>query len=319
MEYKDYYKILGVDKNATEEQIKKAYRHLAKKYHPDKNKGDKVAEEKFKEVSEAYEVLKDPEKRKKYDQLGANWKQFQQSGGSAEGFDWSQWTGPGGATFHFEGDPHAFFGSGSGFSEFFETIFGGMGGARRGRSGFGGQTKGYKGQDYQAEITLTLEEAYHGTSRIFEINGKKIRITIKPGTEDGQLLRVKGQGAPGIRGGEAGDLYVKVRIAPHPRFERQGDDLLQTFPVHLYTAVLGGEAEVPTLSGQVKVKIPAGTQNGKVLRLRGKGMPKYNRPNEYGDMLIKIQVVIPERLSAEERGLFEKLKKLSDTKTNTYV
>lgn len=323
MEYKDYYKTLGVDKSASQEEIKKAYRNLAKKYHPDKNKGKKYAEEKFKEISEAYEVLKDPEKRKKYDQLGTNWKNFQQSGGQEGGFDWTQWTSqPGGKTFHFEGDPSEFFGSESGFSDFFETIFGGMGGSRTTeRSSFrgGGRTRGFKGQDLQAEITLTLEEAYHGTSRIFQLDGKKIRITTKPGTQDGQTLRVKGQGSPGMNGGEAGDLYVKVHIAPHHLYTRRGDDLLQTLSVPLYTAVLGGEAVAHTFTGNVKINIQPGMQNGKMLRLRGKGMPVYGKEKEFGDMLVTVQVKIPEKVTSEEKELFQKLKALSNRKANSYI
>jgi len=319
MEYKDYYKILGVDKSASQEEIKKAYRHLAKKYHPDKHKGDKQAEEKFKEIGEAYEVLKDPEKRKKYDQLGANWKHFQQAGGQAGDFDWSQWTSrPGGRTFTFEGDLSDLFGGSSGFSDFFETIFGGMGGSGRGQSRRT-RTAGAKGSDVQSEITLTLEEAYHGASRIFQLGGKKIRITIKPGIEDGQQLRVKGHGSPGRFGGEAGDLYVRVRIAPHPRYARHGNDLLQTLPVNLYTAVLGGQAEVPTFTGNVKITIPPGTQNGKTLRLRGKGMPVYGRENQFGDMLVKVHVRIPEKLTAEEKELFERLRTMANKKTTSYA
>lgn len=322
MEYKDYYKILGIDKSASADEIKKAYRALAKKYHPDKNKGNKQAEEKFKEIGEAYEVLKDPEKRKKYDQLGANWKHFQQAGGQAGDFDWSQWTSrPGGSTFHFEGDLSDFFGGKSSFSDFFEAIFGGMGSSRPGKSTFrsGARAGRYKGQDFQAEITLTLDEAYHGASRIFQLDGKKLRITTKPGTQDGQTLRVRGQGSPGMNGGEAGDLYVKVHIAPHHLYERRGDDLLQTLTVPLYTAVLGGEVLVPTFTGNVKIAIPPGTQNGKTLRLRGKGMPVYGKEKTFGGMLVTVHVKIPERLTAEEKELFQKLKALSNKKTGSYA
>ncbi|RMG76946.1 MAG: J domain-containing protein [Bacteroidetes bacterium] len=320
MEYKDYYKILGVDKNATKDEIKKAYKKLAKKYHPDRNPGNKEAETKFKEINEAYEVLSDDEKRQKYDTLGENWRNFQQSGGQG-GFDWSQWTAgnDGGSYYYYEGDPSDIFGE-SGFSDFFETIFG----SGRRRSGFGSQqhtrqSRAFKGQDYKTDITITLEEAYHGTSRIINVNGNKIRINIKPGSYDGQKLKVKGKGAPGINGGENGDLYIHIHIPEHYLYQRKGDDLYQKINIDLYTAVLGGKAEVNTFTGPVKVKIPAGTQPGKKLRLKGKGMPKYNLPGQFGDMYVEVNVKIPTDLSAEEKELFEKLKAIYEQKHKATV
>ncbi|TPE45954.1 DnaJ C-terminal domain-containing protein [Pontibacter mangrovi] len=308
MEYKDYYNILGVDKKATQAEIKKAYRSLAKKYHPDKNKGNKEAEEKFKDISEAYEVLGDEEKRKQYDQLGANWRQFQQQGAGG------QYYGQPGGGFRgsYQGDFSDIFGAGGGggggFSDFFEQFFGGGGAA-----GFGGQRAGGrapKGQDYQAEMEISLQEAYTGTSRLLNVNEQQLRITTKPGVADGQVLRIKGKGAPAPAGGQPGDLYINVRVMPDARFERAGDDLTTTLPVDMYTAILGGEVQAPTMSGQVKLKIPGGTQSGKILRLRGKGMPKYGQPDQHGDLYVKLEVNLPTSLSAEERELLERLRDL---------
>ncbi|SFF89042.1 DnaJ C-terminal domain-containing protein [Pontibacter chinhatensis] len=304
MDYKDYYKILGVDKKAPQAEIKKAYRALAKKYHPDKNKGDKEAEEKFKDVSEAYEVLGDEEKRKQYDQLGANWRQFQQGGAGGQYYGGQ----PGGGFRGYQGDFSDIFGSGgggSGFSDFFEQFFGGGS-----RGGFGGHRPA-KGQDYQADMEISLQEAYAGTSRLLNVNEQQLRITTKPGVSDGQVLRIKGKGAPAPGGGTAGDLYINVRVLPDPHFERSGDDLTTTLPVDMYTAILGGEAQVPTMSGLVRLKIPAGTQNGKTLRLRGKGMPHYGHASQHGDLYVKIEVKLPTSLSAEERDLLERLRELS--------
>ena len=307
MEYKDYYKILGVDKSATPKDIKKAYRKLAAKYHPDKTKGDKAAEEKFKEINEANEVLSDPEKREKYDTLGANWQAYEQAGG-----DWRQYANQsqnnGGQTFYYEGDPSEFFGEGggSGFSSFFDMFFGGSG-----RQGFGGRSRrsqqGFSGGDIEAELPITLVEAYQGSKRTFELNGKKLRITIKPGSYDGQKLKIKGKGQPGVNGGQQGDLYIYLKIQPDPRFERKGNDLVTTKAIDLYTAILGGKIEVPTMSGIVKMTVPKGTDNGKTLRLKGKGMPIYNTKS-FGDLLVRIVVELPKNLTKEEEELFVKLR-----------
>jgi curved DNA-binding protein len=310
MEYKDYYKILGVDKKASQAEIKKAYRKLAVKYHPDKAQGNKASEEKFKEINEAYEVLSDPKKREKYDTLGANWKQFEQGGG---GFDPRQWGGTGGGgSFHFEGDPSEIFGEG-GFSDFFNMFFGGQGMGGTGRT-YQRRPRARKGHDYEVETTLTLEEAYHGTTRILNLEGKKIRMKIKPGAYDGQKLRVKGKGGPGAHGGSAGDLYLHIKVAPHHLYKRNGDNLEQVLNLNFYTAVLGGKATAHTFTGPVNVKIPAGTQNGKVLRLKGKGMPVYGKSGTYGDMLLKVNVLIPRHLTQREKELFEELKKLDEQK-----
>lgn len=309
MEYKDYYKILGVSKEATQDEIKKAYRKLAVKYHPDKNPDSKEAE-KFKDIGEAYEVLKDPEKRKRYDELGANWKHYQQQGTDGGGSDWSQFGGRrGGGTYTtFEGDPGNLFGN-SDFSDFFEMFFGGYG-SRQSQSQRSQTYGGFKGQDYEAQATITLEEAYHGTSRILNLNHKKIRIRLKPGITDGQVLRIKGKGAPGINGSPAGDLYLNVQVKKHHTFERKGNDLHVDVPIDLYTAVLGGKASITTIKGKVNATIPKGTQNGKVLRLKGLGMPDYNNNTHYGNLYARINITIPQDLSPEETRLFEKLKAL---------
>jgi curved DNA-binding protein len=316
MEYKDYYKILGVSKTATQDEIKKAYRKLAVKYHPDKNEGDKASEEKFKEISEAYEVLGDPEKRKKYDKLGANWKQYQESG--FNGFQGAGGQGghPGGGYYYtFEGDPSDLFGGG--FSDFFEAFFGGSGGFPGGRTagrssrntGFGrGFDAGIPGSDLEGDLHISLQEAYHGTSRIVKIGDEKIRVKIKPGAYDGLKMRVRGKGGKG-RGGRAGDLYLTVRVEKDPVFERKGDDLYVELPVDLYTALLGGTVHVRTLDGLVKMKIPEGVKNGQLLRLKGKGMPHYDKQG-HGDLFARVKVVLPEKLTSEQKELLKKMKEL---------
>ncbi len=312
MEYKDYYKILGVSKSASQDEIKKAYRKLALKYHPDKNPDDKKAEERFKDVGEAYEVLKDPEKRKKYDQLGANWKQFEHAGaGSQGGFDWSQFGGRGGRrTYYYEGDPGDIFSeTGSGFSDFFKAFFGDMGGGRHSQR-FTDQ-RVYKGQDLQAEMEITLLEAYHGTSRILNVNGQKLRITTKPGAYTGQELRIRGKGQPGKGGGERGDIYIKIKVLPDNAYTREGNDLVMNARIDLYTAVLGGKIAVNTLAGKVNVTVLPGSQPGSRLRLKGKGMPVYGKSGIYGDLYIRLNINIPKNLSRKEKELFEKLRDLN--------
>lgn len=314
MEYKDYYKILGVDKKATKEEIKKAYRRLAVQHHPDKNPGDKKAEDQFKLVNEAHEVLGDPEKRKKYDELGENWNRFEQGGnsGPGSGFDWSAFGGGGsrGTSYRYEGDPDGMFGE-SGFSDFFEAFFGGS----TRKQGRGSRTQAhFKGQDYEAEMEITLEEAFHGASRIIRVHNEKLRITAKPGAYDGQLLRIKGKGAQGSSDQHRGDLYVRIRLIPHPVFDRKGDDLHSSQYIDLYTAVLGGDTLVDTIGGAVKIKIPAGTQDGKNIRIKGKGMPVYEKSGTHGDLYVQLRVSLPENLSGEERQLFEQLRKLQREK-----
>jgi curved DNA-binding protein len=308
MEYKDYYKILGVDKKASQDEIKKAYRKLAIQYHPDKNPGNKEAEEKFKLINEANEVLGDEGKRKKYDELGENWNRYQQPGQQGGGFDWSAYEQGGRGTYYQEGDLNDFFGAGgSGFSDFFEAFFGGGGGNRSGRQG---RSADFRGSDYEAEMEISLDEALNGTSRIINLQNEKIRITTKPGAYEGQLLRIKGKGAKGSREGQHGDLYVRVHVKPHPLFRRKDDDLYTTHTIDLYTAVLGGDAVVKTLDGAVKIKVPSGTQNDRTIRVKGKGMPVYGKAGTHGDLYIQLKISIPEKLSSEEKKLFEQLKNL---------
>lgn len=310
MEYKDYYKILGVEKSASQADIKKAYRALAKKFHPDKTKGDKAAEEKFKDISEAYEVLGDKEKRQQYDQLGANWRQFQQGGAGGQ---YHRQPGGGFQGGFSQRDMNDMFGGGGGgFSDFFEQFFGGGGAGFK--QGAAGGARARKGQDYQAEAEITLQEAYSGTSRLLNVNNQQLRITIKPGVASGQTLRIKGKGGPAVGGGENGDLYIQVNVKPDPDFERKDDDLYTSLSLDMFTAILGGDAHVKTMSGELKLKIPAGTQSGKTLRLRGKGMPVYNRPDQHGDLYVKIDIKLPTNLTKEEQSLLERLRELRHEK-----
>jgi len=303
MIYKDYYKVLGVGKTATQDEIKKAYRKLANKYHPDKTKGDKTAEEKFKDVNEANEILSDPVKRKKYDQFGADWKRYEESGQQPGGFDWSKYTADRGGQEHSmsQEEFNAMFG-GEDTGDIFETIFGQHTGSRSGR-----RSRVRKGEDFEAETTLTLEEAYHGSERLLKIHDQTIKILMKPGIVDGQVLRVADKGGRGSNGGANGDLYITIRIAPHAEFQRKGNDLYCDKPVDLYTAILGGKAQIKTMKNTVNVDIPKGTHNGKVLRLLSLGMPVYGAKNEFGNMYVTVVIQLPDHLSEQEIELFRKL------------
>lgn len=300
MEYKDYFKTLGVDRNADDKEIKRAYRQLALKYHPDKNPGDKQAEERFKEINEAYEVLGDPEKREKYKQLGESYRAWERMGGRSGGFDWSQWTqgAPGGVHVEF-GDLGDIFGLG--FSDFFNSIFGGVPGQQRG--GFGrAQTRG---RDIEQPVSISLSEAHHGTLRILQHDGRRLEIKIPPGAKTGTKVRIAGKGHPGSAG--PGDLFLNVKVENDPRFDRKEDNLYTEVEVDLYTAVLGGEEIVPTLTGPVILTIPPGSQTGQIFRLRNRGMPKIRKLKSFGDLYVKIKVMIPENLSPEENDLFKRL------------
>lgn len=298
--YKDYYKVLGVAPNATTDEIKKAFRKLAVKYHPDKTRGDKAAEEKFKEINEANEVLSDPEKRKKYDRFGKDWQRYQESGAQPGGFDWSKYAGSQGGAERTDDFSSIFGGEDAG--SLFEILFGQQGGRKRGR-----RSATLRGEDIGTEATLSLEEAYHGSTRLIEVNGQTIKVTIHPGIEEQQVLRIPGKGTPGPGGGPAGDLYLTIRIAAHPDYHRKGNDLHRGLSVGLYTAVLGGKVELETLKGTIKVDIPGETPNGRVLRLRGLGMPLYGKKQQFGDLFVKVVVKIPEGLSEKEVELFRKL------------
>jgi curved DNA-binding protein len=293
----DYYKILGVPRNATQEEIKKAYRKLAIKYHPDKNPNDKKAEEKFKTVSHANDVLSDPEKRKKYDQFGENWN-IPHEQGEGRPFTGRQGTYQGNAE-----DFESFFGGNTGaFSDIFENLFG-SGRQQKKKS----RTYSFAGNDLRAEIEISLEEAYSGVNKTFTLRNQTMNIKLKPGIRDSQVLKLKGKGTEGINGGEPGDLYITVKVKDHPDFKRKGDDLYTDLHVDIYTLILGGKAEVKTLSGILKVDLSPGTQNEKVLRLRGKGMPLYNSPSHFGDLYITIKADVPAKLSEREKALFEQL------------
>ncbi len=314
MEYKNYYQILGVDKNATEKEIKKAYRKLARQYHPDKNPNDKKAEDKFKEINEAYEVLGNPENRAKYDQLGQSYQRYQQMGGAPGGFDFSQWTaagGPGGGYQQVNIDFDDLFGGASGFSEFFRTIFGGS--PRTQRTGYEdlfGRQPQMIGQDIDYRVEITLEEAYHGTTRtLSKDGGEQFTTRIPRGAKTGTKVRLRGKGEPGQGG--PGDLYLVIRVQSHPTFKREGNNLKVNVPVDVITAVLGGKVNVPTLTGPVKLTIPPGTQGGRTFRLKGKGMPDLRRKDEYGDLLATVHILVPEKLTDEQRRLYHQLAELS--------
>jgi curved DNA-binding protein len=309
MEYKDYYRILGVDKNASEQDIKKAYRKLARKYHPDMNPDNKKAEERFKDINEAYEVLSDPAKRQKYNQLGADWSRWQQMGGNPGNFDWSQWMSgaPGGAHGATFQDLSDLFGGRRGglFSDFFSQIFGGMTGGARNRD-YRFQPRSQPAQNYQQQVEISLQEAYHGTTRTLAQSRRKVKIPA--GVKTGSKVRIAG-GAPDRGTGTPGDLYLLIRVQPDPQFERKENNLYSKIEVDMYDALLGGEVTVPTMSGPVKLKIKPGTQNGQTIRLRGKGMPLLRRKGEYGDLYAQVNVKLPDKLTAHQRALLEEMRR----------
>lgn len=298
MAYIDYYKVLGLSKNASEKDIKKAYRKLARKYHPDVNPNNKEAEKKFKQINEANEVLSNPENRKKYDKYGEHWqhadeiekanKQRQSQQQYAGGFGGAQHTG-------FEGED---------FSDFFSSMFGGASGAG------GRRSVKFRGQDYNAELHLNLTDVYKTQKQVITVNNKKIRLTIPAGVENGQVIKIKGKGGPGINGGPNGDLYITFSITNNTKFKRDGSNLYTTVDLDLYTAVLGGELTINTLDGKVKLKVKPETQNNTKVKLKGKGLPVYRKEGIYGDLYVTYNIKIPKNLSPKEKQLFQELAKL---------
>ena len=314
VEFKDYYKTLGVPREASQEDIRKAFRKLAREYHPDVAKDKKKAEEKFKEINEAYEVLGDPEKRKKYDQLGADWNR---PGGFQPPPGW-QWEAqqPGGGFYQWGGDGGGvqFEFGGTGFSDFFEAFFGGG----RGRSAFGGtgrrQATAERGADVEADIMVTLEEALHGSTRTVSLRRagsnkvENYQVKIPRGVHEGQRIRLRGQGEAGVRGGKSGDLFLRVRLARHPDFSVEGSDLIHEVKIEPWRAVLGSELVVPTLEGNVRLKIPQGTQGGQRFRLRERGLPGVS--GKRGDLYVNIQINVPKKLTEREKEIWRELAKL---------
>jgi len=306
MAKRDYYEILGVGKNANADEIKKAYRKVAMQYHPDRNPNDKQAEERFKEINEAYQVLNDPKKRAHYDKLGSDYSTWQRRGAPGGDFNWEDYVSgyPGGTRVNVEDLEDLFGGAGGGFSDFFRTIFG------RGAEGMGGAATGTRTrasqqpQGYQQELEITLDEAYQGTTRVFQSDGKQKQISIPAGVRTGSKVRVAGAGPNGL------DLYLIVEVKEDPRFERRGNDLHTTTTVNVFTAILGGEAEVETLSGKIKLNIPSGTQPEQIFRLAGRGMPSVKNKEEKGDLYVRLKVQIPKYLSAKQRELLEEASRL---------
>jgi len=327
MEFKDYYATLGVNKSATDKEIKQAFRKLARKHHPDVNPGDKAAESKFKEINEAYEVLGDSAKRKKYDELGANWRAYEQAerAGGPNPFA-GQWNanvggGQGGGGFRTmtQEEMEEMFGDQNPFSDFFTTFFGGGFGAREpsARGGARGRSRTRPGRDVEHEIELSLEDAYHGTMRRLSLkhdgHARTVDVRIPAGVGDGSRVRISGEGESGTGGAASGDLYLRVRLAPHPLFERKARDLYVKVPLPVTTAVLGGEVEVPTISGKpVRLKIPALTQNGQVFRLKGYGVPAVGKNDDKGDAYARVEIQLPAQLTPEERNHYEALAKLHE-------
>jgi curved DNA-binding protein len=302
VDYQDYYKVLGIDRKASQEEVKRAYRKLAMKYHPDRNPGNKASEEKFKQINEAYEVLGDEKKRSHYDQLGASYNQWQATGGQGN-FNWADWfmqSAGRGRTQVDVGNLDDLFGTG-GFSDFFTTIFGGFGGASHTQT-----HPTARPRSYDQPTSISLSEAYQGTSRMIQIENRRVEVKIPPGAKTGTRVRVAGV-VPG--NSQNSDLYLVIDVSPDTKFERKGDDLYCESSVDLFTAVLGGQVSVSTLAGNVLLTVPPGTQPGQTFRLAGKGMPKLRSHNEYGDLYVRLKIQIPRNLTASQRELFEKLRK----------
>lgn len=299
MDYKDYYEILGVSPNAEKKVIQQTFRKLARKYHPDLNPGNKESEEKFKTINEAYQVLSDAEKRKKYDELRAQYQQWQQSGGRQQDYNWQNWSAQPGQGEHVQyanpEDLEDLFGSASPYSDFFNNIFGSGSGSSRGSS-----PRTRRGRDVEYAVDLTLKEAFQGAERLLEIDGHHIQASIPPGVRTGSRVRLSGQGEPGQNSGPAGDLYLVVNILPNDIFEREGDDLHIDVPVDIFTAIAGGETRIPTLERPLILKIPLRTNAGQSFRLRGKGMPHLGDPKTRGDLFALVKLVLPDPLTDQE-------------------
>lgn len=298
MDFIDYYKLLEIDKSATQADIKKAYRKLARKYHPDLNPNDKEAQQRFQQINEAHEVLRDPEKRKKYDQYGKDWQHADQFESARQQQQASRGFGGGQRqtyTGNFDDDQ---------FSDFFDQMFGGGGNARG-----AGRSPQFKGQDFNAELQLNLRDIYTSQKQTLTVNGKNIRLTIPAGVENGQTIKIAGHGGPGIQGGPKGDLYITFRILNNTTFKREKENLYASKDIELTTAVLGGEVTVATFNGKVKLKVKPGTQSGTKVKLKGKGFPKYKKENQYGDLFITYIVKIPTNLNTKQKELFQELQK----------
>ena len=301
MDYKDYYKILGLERNASEDEVRKAYRKLAMQYHPDRNPNDKQAEERFKEINEAYQVLNDPKKRAHYDKFGNDYANWQGRGAPGD-FNWDQYGGfPGGVRVEYGDIDDLFGGDAGGFSDFFRTLFGR--GAEAAGTGTRTRTR-QQPQGYQQDLEITLDEAYQGTTRLLQTDGKQKQVRIPAGVRTGSKVRVAGAGPNGL------DLYLIVHVKEDPRFERRGNDLHTTATVNVFTAILGGEADVETLSGKVKLNVPAGTQPEQVFRLGGRGMPSLKNKDEKGDLYVRLKVQIPKYLSEKQRELLEEVSRI---------
>jgi DnaJ-class molecular chaperone len=321
MDFKDYYAILGVGKTATGKEIKQAFRKLARKHHPDVNPGDRTAEAKFKEINEAHEVLGDPDKRRKYDELGANWRMYEQAGpaGGAPGWDGTFTAGPGGPggfRTMSEDEMREMFGDGDPFSAFFHTFFGGAASTEsRARPRSGRARTARQGRDVEHELELGLEDAFHGTTQRLSLrhdgHARTVDVRIPAGVSDGSRVRISGEGETGSGGAQSGDLYLRIRLAAHARFERKGRDLHTRVTIPLTRAVLGGETEVVTIGGRsLRLRVPPLTQNGQVFRLKGHGMPAAGKPDQTGDLYAVVEVQLPRNLTPEQRAHFEALSQL---------
>lgn len=299
MEYKDYYKVLGVERKSSADDIRKAYRKLAMQYHPDKNPGDKKSEEKFKEINEAYQVLSDDQKRARYDQLGSAYSNFRTSGGRPGDFQWDDWFQQQGAGQRSYGNAEDVFGGAGGFSEFFRSIFG-----EAVRSSARNQAAQQQQPGYQQDVEISFQEAYEGTTRQLQSSDRKLQVRIPAGVKTGSKVRVAGAGPEGL------DLYLVVKVTDENRFERDGQDLTTTSALSIFTLILGGETEVETPTGKVKLSIPAGTQTDQVFRLAGRGMPYIKDPKTKGDLFVKLKVQIPKYLSSKQRELIEEASRI---------